>query len=202
MNSTIRISCAILCRFKVANGYLLLLNRNRREQGLYELTPVGGAIEFYNPQIIQEFNMQLENPDSADLRFQTDPRNIEAFRAWFNQRQDRETDPFREIYEELVLESQALPDLTRDDLSIRYLHITEDAKTTQRSGVRGLFTQYFLEIFEVVITNPQLEKTLLNLPQASGVVILDESTARNTSSIDLWIDNAWHKARLVTENLF
>lgn len=202
MAGLVRVSCAMLCRFKVDERYLLLLNRNRRENGLYELSPVGGAIEFYEPSIVSRFALRLETQGSADLRFLMETENLGQFSAWFYQRTGRETDPFREIYEELVTESLVLSALRREDLTITYLQTAEDAKPTERKGVTGLFTRYFLEIFEVMVISQAVKDQLLAADESSGVMIVDEITARQGGTLSLNIDGAQREARLVTDRLF
>lgn len=198
----LRVSCAALCRFLVDDRYLLLLNKNRRTKGIYELSPVGGALEFYNPIFIQSLGVKLENPDGHDLRFLIDPTQLEAFRAWFYQRIERETDPFREIYEELTHEAEVVFDLRRDDLDIRFLYIYEDQKPTQRQGQTGLFTHYFLEIFEVRVCSESIKLRLKRARESSGVVLIPEATARAAQPISLNVDGAVRTATLNTAPLF
>jgi hypothetical protein len=192
-----------MCRFHVDDKFLLILNRNRRKKDIYQLSPIGGAIAFYNSAIIDRFAMRLEKPDTNDLRFYTTTDHIDAFREWFYQRHEREIDPFREIYEELVEEETVLPDLQRADLDIQFIHILEDSKPTQRTGATGLFTQYFFELFDVHVTNPDLIQALQTLDPASGVALLDEATIRVPNKpIFQTFDGAIRETKLVTEYLF
>lgn len=202
MSSPIRVSCASLCRFMVDDRFLLLLNRNRRQRGIYELSPVGGAIEFYNPAIIQRFHMNLEAENVLELRFFTDRDYIDAFREWFYQRKERECDPFREIFEELVEEDQLLDDLSQQDVQMDYLHTLERIQPTKRTGVTDMMTQYFLEIFNVMVTSKAVAARLRQLDQGTGAVLVDETTARQVNSIQLKIDGAVREVRLNTTSLF
>ncbi len=202
MNSPVRVSCASLCRFVVDAHYLLLLNRNRRQSGIYELSPVGGAIEFYDLAIIPRFNMSLEDQNVLELRFFTEQTNIDAFCEWFYQRQGRECDPFREIFEELVEEARLLDQLTQHDVQMSYLHTVESIKPTKRSGVTDIMTQYFLEIFEVRVISEAVAHQLRQLDQSTGAVLVDETTARQAKSMPLKVDGAVRQARLNTEMLF
>lgn len=198
----IRISCASLCRFLVDDRLLLLLNRNRREQGIYELSPLGGALEAEDDTIFVRFGAQLEKEGSRDLRFFIDPGRLGEFRAWFHQRKDRETDPFREIYEELVQEAQVLPDIKRHDLRIFYRYTHETEKTTQRSGVSGQLTHYFLEIFEVWVISPMVKHHLNLLAESSGAILIDKNTARHTPSVQMTVDDVTRSVLLNVEALF
>jgi hypothetical protein len=198
----IRVSCASLCRFLVDDRLLLLLNHNRRAQGIYELSPLGGALEAFNEDIFARFAVQRENENSLDLRFFMDPGHLDEFRKWFQQRKDRETDPFREIYEELVEETQVLPDIKRHDLRIFYRYTHESEKVTQRSGVSGQLTHYFLDVFEVWAMSPMVKHQLNMLTQSSGVLLLNKKTARHTESVQMTVDDATRSVPLNVAVLF
>ena len=202
MSSPLRVSCGSMCRFHVEDKFLLILNRNRRQKNIYQLSPIGGAIAFRSPAIIDRFEMRLEKADTNDLRFYTVTDHIDAFREWFYQRHERETDPFREIYEELVEEENVLSDLQRASLDIQFVHILEDSKPTQRAGVTGLFTQYFFELFDVHVTNSNLNRSLQSLDPKSGVCLLDESTIHTAKPVYLTFDGAVRETKLLTEYLF
>ncbi len=202
MSSPIRVSCAMLCRFKVNDRYLLLLNHNRRQKGIYELSPVGGAIEFQDRSIVAAFDMQLEKEGSSELRFFTSQDQIDVFRRWFYRREGREIDPFREIYEELVDETGVLETLRREDLDMRFWRTIEDARPTQRQGVTGMFTWYFIEIFEAVVTSSQVAAQLGLVNPSTGVLLLDEATVRSAGPLQLHIDGLAREVRLVTDRLF
>lgn len=202
MPSLLRVSCGSMCRFHVEDKYLLILNRNRRSKGLYQLSPIGGAIAFHNPAIVERFNMHLEKPEINDLRFRTTTDHLDAFQEWFYQRQEREINPFREIYEELVEEESVLDDLQESSLDIQFLHILEDSKPTERAGATGLFTQYFFELFDVQVTDQKLRQTLQSLDPESGVLLLDEATIRARKPIHQRFDGAVRETKLLTEYLF
>ena len=198
----IRISCASLCRFLVDDRLLLLLNKNRRDQGIYELSPLGGALEAHTPAIFTRFNVQPEKENSLDLRFFMDIQQLDDFRTWFSSRQDRETDPFREIYEELVEEAGVLSELKADDLKIFHRYTYEDEKETQRSGVTGAMTHYFLEVFEVWVLSPMVKHKLNMVPERSGVRLLNKKEARHATTVLMTVDGATRNVTLNTEALF
>lgn len=197
-----RVSCAALCRFMVDDRYLLILNKNRRQKGIYELSPVGGALMFYNSAFMESLGVKLENPEVHDLRFEIDPARLSTFREWFYQRKERETDPYREISEELTHEAGVLYDLRREDLDIRFLHIHEDQKPTERQGQTGLFTHYFLEIFEVKVLSESVKFRLNRAKPSSGVLLVSEIVAQAARPIELNIDGAVRTIKLNTASLF
>jgi hypothetical protein len=191
-----------MCRFKVDERYLLVLNRNRRGKGYYELSPVGGAIEVDHLSRLDPFEARPENPASRDLRLRMELDRLDAFRQWFYKRQGRETDPFREIYEELVEETGILAALRREDLRMDFLHIVEDRKPTMRLGLTGVFTHYFFEVFEVKARSPDIQLRLKNPPRDCGVALVDEETARQGNPLTMRIDGQERQVALNTQYLF
>lgn len=202
--SMVRVSCASLCRIQIDDQYLLLLNHNRRQKGIYQLSPIGGAITVDDWDVLKDlgFNFNPENPANHDLRLFLDVAQLEQFREWFHKRQQRETDPFRELYEELVEESQTLFDLKRQDVKIRFLNLREDSKQTSRKGMTGEFTQYFFEIFEVRFEAPDILLRLKAPPSSAGVVLLNETEARAQKPLQRYFDGAERTIGVQAEYLF
>ncbi len=188
--SMVRVSCASLCRIQIDNQYLLMLNKNRRQKGIYQLSAIGGAITINNWAVLREmgFNFRPENPDNNDLRLFLASVQLDQFREWFSQRKQRETSPFREIHEELVDESQVLFDLRKQDVGMRFLQFREDAKQTLRKGMTGEFTQYFFEIFEISFKAPDILLRLKNPPASAGIVWLSEEEIRSQQVIQRHFD--------------
>jgi hypothetical protein len=199
----IRISCGSLCRIHSDQRYLFVLNRNRRQKGVYQLSPIGGAIEVDDFKYLSTFQYKLEKPDSHDLRLSLPPDEVPAFREWFYKRKERETNPFREIYEELVEEETAvLTVLKLDDVRMRFAGIVEDIKATERKGMTGIMTQYFLEIFEVDILAKDILLTLKSALPNSGVVWVDEAIARQGNALHMEFDGQVREVALLSEYLF
>ncbi|MCQ3931060.1 MAG: hypothetical protein DPW16_11430 [Chloroflexi bacterium] len=202
MEGEVRVSCGSMCRLMVEESYLLLLNRNRRRKGIYELSPVGGAIQVQNVQALAPFEARLENPDTRDLRFSMRSEHLDVFGVWFRKRKERELDPFREILEELVDESGVLAALRPEDLRMDFVKIVQDSKQTMRQGKTGIFTHYFFEIFEVRPRSTDVLLRLKNPPLNSGVVLLDEATARKAEPLKLRFDGEERTVGLNTSYLF
>ena len=149
----IRISCAGLCRIRDVQGrYLLGLNQNRLQNGIRILMALGGGIELYDLDVLKQWDGQRESGE-PDLRFFTTRGHIDAVRLWFDRRQGRETDPIRELREELVDEFAVLPKLEADDVQTRHSVTVERDRLTTRGGVSGQQTHYFIEIHDVTILN-------------------------------------------------
>jgi hypothetical protein len=192
----IRVSCASLCRIEHQGRYLLLLNSNRRGKGIYILSPIGGALAYYNPARLADFDAIPEDPTGSDLRLSLPLDRLDAFRQWFASGHERERSPFRELHEELVTESGLLPALTPDDVDWWHLWTVEEESLTQRQGQTGLLTHYFLEIFGVKFKTAATLGPLLAAPPDTGVawVTAQQIEARGTLTID--VDGALREARI------
>jgi hypothetical protein len=183
-----RVSCGAFCRIRIDGKYLLLLNHNRRSKGIYQLTPIGGAIMIDDWRYLVHLDVRPTDPASHDLRFYLPLAQMDEFRHWFYSRQNRELVPFRELREELVDETGILFDLKRSDVTMQFVHIVEDLKQTQRRGFTGRPTQYFFEIFDVDFRAPDVILRLKTVPQSKGLVLVDESQIRNEQSLTLRVD--------------
>lgn len=200
--SQIRVSCGSMCRIVVNGKYLLILNQNRRKKGYYQLSPIGGAISIDSWDSLKMLDVDPEKAESDDLRFYINASQIQEFSKWFYSRQNRELDPFREIYEELVLESKALFDLSRRDVSMRFDRVVEDRKQTLRQGLTGQFTHYFFDIFDVSFRSSDIILRLKTAPADAGIVLLDEATARAGIPINMEFDGKMRHVNVVAEYLF
>lgn len=107
-NQPIRLTISYLFRIKVNGKYLLV--PNSREIPGYQ--PVGGVFKFLHRENFQLFNqigltddcsMPRDEISEHDLRLKMKHRkNLLRFIRWFKKRKDREIDPWREFYEELI----------------------------------------------------------------------------------------------------
>ncbi len=180
-----RVSCAALCRINDPDGrYLLGLNKNRLAQGREIYMPLGGALEFYAPDLLARFDATPEAPGSQDLRLFMPPAQIPAFRDWFLTRQQRETSPLRELTEELVDEFAVLSALAPSDISARYLRTYEGEATSGRSVSYGAWTRYLHEVFDITVVSPAVLRALLQVPPASGLRWFSEANIRRGVSDD------------------
>jgi len=191
-----RVSCAALCRIEHNNKFLLLLNRDRRQKGLYVLTPVGGALLLTNPVALEPFSAILENPASGDLRLTLPQAQLPAFRDWFYASQDREISPFRELHEELVVETGLLAELRPDQVTAEHLWTVEEDAFTQRQGYSGWLTHYFLEIYAVKFRSAAALGPLLIAPPESGAVWVTREQLEKGGTTTLDFDGAPRTVRV------
>jgi hypothetical protein len=104
----IRLTISYLYNIEV-NGMYLLVKSNRFAD-TYQ--PVGGVYKYFNPEgkkQLQELGIitdnAIDNDDISEYDLRVKMRNrskIKGFLEWFFSEQNRETDPWREFYEELV----------------------------------------------------------------------------------------------------
>jgi hypothetical protein len=170
-----RVSCASLCRIQNEQGrYLLALNQQRLLAGRRVLMPLGGALAYDDPTLPARFDAQLEKPGVPELRLYIPAALLDPFRMWFLSRSGRETDPFRELREELVDELGALPTLQPDEVRCTYLSTCATQRITDRPGVEGEVTHYWLEIFEVDFVSAGARDRLRAEPPGLRWVTADE----------------------------
>jgi hypothetical protein len=165
MIGKLRVSCASLCRIQDKQGrYLLALNQNRLLAGRRVLMALGGALQYDDPDLPTRFEAVLENAALPELRLYMPPKALTPFREWFLARQERETDPYRELREELVDELGALDELAPHDVQIMYVNTLAGNRITDRPGAEGEVTYYWLEIFRVEFSEATCARLLAEPP--------------------------------------
>ncbi|WP_162909576.1 hypothetical protein [Aggregatilinea lenta] len=196
MENRIRISCAVLCRIAHEGRYLLLINENRRRRGVYILSPIGGALTVDDARPVLEMGAEFEDANSRDLRLTLPHAALDDFRVWFYRGEGRELTPFRELHEELVLESSLLPSLTARDVSWQRLWTVEQEGFTGRLGQTGVLTHYFFEIYNVTFTTPGTLGLLLDLPPESGALWTTHDLIDNCGTVEMDVDGASRSVRI------
>lgn len=108
-NQAIRISNAYLFKIECRGKYLLVKN-SRFNNITYQ--PVGGVYKYFHPETNTEFRELMIEPDNNidndhksehDMRIKMLSRkHLRDFITWFAKNKNREADPWREFYEELV----------------------------------------------------------------------------------------------------
>ncbi|MCD4686916.1 MAG: hypothetical protein K8S97_13375 [Anaerolineae bacterium] len=198
----IRISGASLCRIQhPTRGYFLLLNYNRRQKGVYVLSPIGGALEFYDEGLLARFGAHLEDPAHLELRLTLPKAQLPAFRAWFYTAEGREHSPFRELEEELVHEAQLLPRLAPEDVTCKRLWTLERERLTDRKGQTGLLTHYFLEIYDITFKRDAIMGPLIIAPAASGALWVTEAQLTSPDPVTMHVDGAERDVRVSARQL-
>ncbi|OIN57614.1 SMODS-associated NUDIX domain-containing protein [Arsenicibacter rosenii] len=108
----VRLSIAYFFRIEIDGKYLLIRNHKKPERG-YQ--PVGGVYKylkdenaefFHNIGIEDHTAMGIDDVSRNDLRCIIKHRmNLPKFIDWFSSKKNRELDPWREFYEELIADN-------------------------------------------------------------------------------------------------
>jgi hypothetical protein len=105
-NSKVRVSISYLYRIKIGEKYLLVKSQRRTNQ----FQPVGGVIKILpdgktfltSIKAKEDDFIPVDDDSENDLRITIDGRNIFTLMTWYETAAGRETDCWREFYEELV----------------------------------------------------------------------------------------------------
>lgn len=157
----VRVSTAGFAVVNDGDRYALTFNPKRPNK---VLTPLGGGLEATDSGI-DELKTILNISDDAfeegnGLRFSMRGSTAEKYRDWFILGENRDTNPQREVFEELVeelglLESSDLEGATFEKLG----YGTELSEGTQRIGADGTKpTLRIIEVFDMKLKSETLEK--------------------------------------------
>lgn len=148
----VRVSSASLVQITDKDGsFALLRNRNRASKGELVLTPIGGGIEA-TPQGIEELKQLLGIGEQAfeskpDLRFMMPGSKANLYREWFLSRTNRETNPARELNEELVDEEKLLEWADFKGSMCWPAGYSVELAKTSKTGQEGKMTLRLIEVF-------------------------------------------------------
>ncbi|GAB3141679.1 hypothetical protein GCM10027057_25650 [Marisediminicola antarctica] len=154
----VRVSVSYLYRIRVDNEYLLVEGKR-----FDQYQPVGGVYKFHpaSSGIRNEMNLlddDLLEPDDVsegDLRVRIPGKHLLAFVRWFESGSGRETDGWREFYEELVapglLPKSAFRHIKYDRVGRHYhpMRFSPWAKSQEL---------LIADIFEILPTQPQIDE--------------------------------------------
>lgn len=108
-NTHVRVTVAYLFRIE-DNGKYMLIKRHKKDFTGFQ--PVGGAYKYFKEENRENFDklgiipcnqVPRDNATENDLRIEINKRkNLIEFFKWFNSRKNREIDPWREFFEELI----------------------------------------------------------------------------------------------------
>lgn len=108
-NKELRLTIAYLYKIEMNGKYLLV--KSNRIANTYQ--PVGGVYKYFNPEAKKDLdrigaltdnNITNDHISEFDLRLKLIKRkNIRKFLKWFFSAEEREWDPWREFYEEMVV---------------------------------------------------------------------------------------------------
>lgn len=174
----IRVSAASICRIVVQGKFLLYRNPMVRNQ----LTSFGGGIRFFEPARPKLEFLGARFEQGNDLRLVVDSYAIGEFERWFFLRQDREVDPYRELFEETVLEGKILDSLSATDVGTSLLWgVKLRIAPPTWAGHHGLQTQRYLEVFDTRFSSLVVAQLLNRVGNSLLLVSADEIRAGITN---------------------
>lgn len=166
---TVRLVCAGFCRIRNSTGhYLLALSKSQLKYNNLIYRSIGGALEYYVDNLPKQFDALPEDETKRELRWEIPIANIESFKAWFYERRQRETTPFRELKEELVEEMRVLGELDPQDVSMSFNGTHEVSRVSDRFDTKRIYTYYIIEVFNVSFDDPKT-KELLNALSSQNI---------------------------------
>jgi len=162
----VRISASYLYRVKVGDKYLLVRGSRIPDQfqpvgGVWKVLPEGSVI-LSSLGAVDDSWIPVDPVSESDLRFRIDGRHLYQFIRWFESKKGRETDPWREFYEELV-RTGIVPGTAFRWINYRHIRFYSDG-IKYSAWVQG--PEWLIaDIYELVPTKDQ-ESTLLALREA------------------------------------
>lgn len=152
------LSFSYLYKIEVEGKYLLV--RGHRMKDRYQ--PVGGVYKFY-PEAREFLNSIHYQPDTMvgnfedtdDLRIRIKGKHLLAFMDWFLSMKNREYDPTREFYEELI-QTGMLPEEPFRHLQYRKVYVHNNGVTKSIVPER-IPEVIYADIFEVTLNNEQIK---------------------------------------------
>ena len=171
-NTVLRLSFSYLYRIEVDGKYLLV--RGNRMKNRYQ--PIGGVYKYYHEAkaFLDSINAlpdtQVGNQDETDdLRLQIKGKYLIPFMDWFVSMENRELDPLREFYEELIA-THVLDEETFRHLKYRKIGTHNDGITY--SEFHRMQEMIYADIFTVSLNEPQKECIKKAVKNNPGIVVL------------------------------
>ena len=166
-NQPVRVTIAYLFRIEV-NGRYVLIKRHKKDNPGFQ--PIGGAFKYLkeeNRELFERLGVEPCNRVPRDEDTENDLRvvvkrrkHLMSFLKWFESRKNREADPYREFYEELIAPGL----LSANDFKhIKYVFIGKHIEGILESPVYPIDELRYAEIYELRPENDCQLKAIRNL---------------------------------------
>jgi hypothetical protein len=163
----IRVTTAYLLRIEI-DGKYLLIKRHKKDRPGYQ--PVGGAFKFLKNENSSRFHklgiepchfIERDKDAENDLRIIIKRRrNLIRYLKWFESRTDRELDPWREFYEELIadgfLSFKAFP-------HIQYSFVGKNEEYVSPSPAYPIDELRYAEVYELKFESDEQKNEIRHL---------------------------------------
>ncbi|MDX3917221.1 hypothetical protein H8S90_01030 [Olivibacter sp. SDN3] len=174
-NKPVRITVAYLFRIEI-NGKYILIKRHKKDRIGYQ--PIGGAFKYFkeeNRELFDKLGIEpcdlvpRDEDTEHDLRIRINKRKkLIEFLKWFESRKNREIDPWREFYEELI-EPGLLP--SEPFKHVKYAFIGNHKEGVIPSPVFPIDEFRYAEIYELRLETDAQKKAIANLLNNEGEII-------------------------------
>ena len=174
-NQPIRATVAYLFRIE-NNGRYLLIKRHKKDRPGYQ--PVGGTYKYFKEESRKDFEelgigpctyIERDEDTENDLRIILSKRKkLIGFLKWFDSRKDRELDPWREFFEELVE-----PGLISEAhfRHIKYVFIKKKEEYISPSPAYPIDEFRYADIYELKLETDDQKRAIQALVGNTGEVI-------------------------------
>lgn len=174
-NKPVRVTIAYLFRIEV-NGSFALIKRHKSDNPGFQ--PIGGCYkylkeenrELFDKLGVEPCNFVPRDEDTEhDLRVIIKKRkNLITFLKWFESRKNRELDPYREFYEELIEPGFLPKEIFKH---IKYVFIGKHIEGVLKSPVYPQDELRYADIFELRTENDEQRKAIENLKNCTGEIL-------------------------------
>lgn len=171
----VRVTVAYLFRIEV-NGEYVLIKRHKKDRIGYQ--PIGGAFKYFkeeNRELFDKLGIEPCNHVPRDEDTEHDLRvvirrrkNLIEFLKWFESRKNREMDPWREFYEELI-EPGLLP--AEQFRHIKYAYVGKHEEGILPSPVFPTDEYRYAEIYELRPETDAQRNAIATLRQQSEEIL-------------------------------
>jgi SMODS-associated NUDIX domain len=185
-NKPIRATVAYLFRIEV-NGKYVLIKRHKNDRIGYQ--PIGGAFKYFKEENRELFHslgivpcnrVQRDSDTKDDLRIEiTKRRRLLKFIKWFEGRKNREVDPWREFYEELV-EPGLLPESMFKHVKYAFIYAHKEIESP--SPIFNIDEFRYAEIYELRPDTDEQKKAIAELIDKGEIIFATSEEIRRGST--------------------
>jgi len=184
-NKEVRVTVAYLFRIEV-NGKYALIKRHKKDRIGYQ--PIGGAFKYFKEENRECFDklgiepcnyVERDEDTDSDLRIRINKRkNLGKFLKWFESRKDREVDPWREFYEELVEPGILSSDLFKH---VKYVFVGKHLEGIFPASVFPIDEFRYAEIYELRPDTEAQKKAIADMKNSDQIIFATPNEIRSGS---------------------
>lgn len=174
-NQPIRVTVAYLFRIEI-NGKYVLIKRHKQDNPGFQ--PIGGSYKYLkeeNRELFDKLGIEPCNYVPRDEDTENDLRiiikkrkNLIEFLKWFESRKNREMDPYREFYEELI----APGFLSRETFKhFKYVFVCKHIEGVLKSPIYPQDELRYADIFELRLENDLQKQEVINLKNIEDEIL-------------------------------